>query len=317
MRPLCPLRIGTRGSELALWQARHVAERLASLPGAPPTELIEIRTEGDRITDVPLTQVSGKDFFTREIEQALLGGEADLAVHSLKDLATVMPEGLALAAVLPREDARDVLIGGTPGGLEALPTGARVGTSSLRRRAMIARWRHDLELLDLRGNVPTRIRRVEEGRFDAIVLAAAGVKRLGLLDRVSAFLPMERVLPAPGQGAIAVQVRAGDLDTQRWVDRLDDAATRFAVVAERALLRRLEGGCQVPVGAFAALHDGRVTLQGVVCSLDGRHAVEGRMEGAASDAEALGVALAEDLLRRGADDILAGVRGSTGTSRGR
>ncbi|MEO8503079.1 MAG: hydroxymethylbilane synthase [Acidobacteriota bacterium] len=310
-----PLRIGTRGSELALWQARHVAERLASLPGAPPTELVEIRTEGDRITDVPLTQVSGKDFFTREIEQALLGAAVDLAVHSLKDLATVMPEGLILAAVLEREDARDALVGGASGGLDALPGGSRVGTSSLRRRALIARWRPDLELLDLRGNVPTRVRRVDEGQFDAIVLAAAGIKRLGLLNRVSDFLPMERILPAPGQGAIAVQARADDLETRRWVEPLEDPATRFATAAERALLRRLEGGCQVPVGAFGFVDGTRLTLSGVVCSLDGRQAVEGRLEGAATDASALGLALAEDLLRRGAGDILAAVRGVSGASR--
>ncbi len=315
------LRIGTRGSELALWQARHVAEQLAALPGAPPTELVVIRTQGDRVTDLPLSQVAGKDFFTREIEHALSSAEIDLAVHSLKDLATSEPPGLALGAVLAREDPRDVLIarqGAAPraldgGTLDTLPAGARVGTCSLRRRALLARWRPDLELVDLRGNVPTRIRHLDEGALDkscmdAIVLAAAGVKRLGLAGRISAFLPTARALPAPGQGAIAVQVREADTETRSWVERLDDAATRAATAAERAFLARLEGGCQVPVGALAEIEGTRLTIAGIVCSLDGRKAVEGRLEGEADDAEALGLALAEELLARGAGEILAAIR---------
>ncbi len=330
------LRIGTRGSELALWQACHVAERLGRLPGAPPVELVVIRTEGDRVAELPLTRVAGKAFFTGEIEDALSRGEIDLAVHSLKDLAVANPPGLLIGAVLPREDPRDVLIvrrdlvSGSPSGtgLDTLPAGARVGTCSLRRRALLARWRSDLELVDLRGNVPTRIQRLDEGppdksRMDAIVLAAAGVKRLGLEGRISAFLPPERVLPAPGQGAIAVQVREADAGTRAWVERLDDPATRAATAAERAFLARLEGGCQVPVGALAELEGTRLSIAGIVCSLDGRQAVEGSLEAEIAggeearfhdqfEAAKLGDALAADLLRRGAGEILAGIRALPG-----
>lgn len=299
------LKIGTRGSALALWQARHVAAALAALPGAPPTELAVIKTAGDRQTELPLWQVEGKSFFTREIEEALLAGRIDLAVHSLKDLATADPPGLALAAILARDDPRDVLIA-RPGirTLDDLPPGARVGTSSLRRRALLARLRGDLELLDLRGNVPTRIERLDEGRYDAIVLAAAGLKRLGLEGRISGFLEPEQLLPAPGQGALAVQVRVDDEATRHWVERLDDAAARATTTAERAFLARLEGGCQVPVGALAELDGSRLRLAGVVCALDGTRAVEGRRDGAASEAVVLGVALAEELLRRGAGESL-------------
>ncbi|KAB2957624.1 MAG: hydroxymethylbilane synthase, partial [Thermoanaerobaculia bacterium] len=199
------LRIGTRGSELALWQSRRVEELVSRLPGAPPVELVIIRTEGDRITDVPLSRVAGKAFFTKEIEQALAAGEVDLAVHSLKDLATALPYGLEVAAVLEREDPRDALLAPGPVTLDTLPAGARVGTSSLRRRAMLARARRDLELVELRGNVPTRIERMLEGRYDAIVLAAAGVARLGLTAHVVERLATERFLPAVSQGAMAIQ----------------------------------------------------------------------------------------------------------------
>lgn len=304
------LRLGTRGSDLALWQSRHVAARLAALPGAPPTELVTIRTNGDLLTDVPLSQVVGKAFFTEEIEQALSAGEIDLAVHSLKDLATAVPKGLVLGAVLPRDDPRDVLLSARSdhGGVDSLPPAARVGTSSLRRQALMARWRSDLELVDLRGNVPTRVRKLDLGQFDAIVLAAAGLQRLGLERRIDAFLSVERFLPAVGQGAIAIELRADDAETLRWVAQLDDPATRAATTAERALLARLEGGCQVPVGALAEVDGDRLTLAAIVCSLDGNSVVEGRTVGDAAGPVALGEALAEDLLRRGAARILASIR---------
>jgi hydroxymethylbilane synthase len=317
------LRIGTRGSELALWQARHVAEGLGRLPGAPAVELLVIRTAGDRVADLPLTRVAGKAFFTGEIEDALSKGDIDLAVHSLKDLAVAGPPGLVIGAVLARDDPRDVLIlrrdlaSAAPAGsgLDALPAGARVGTCSLRRRALLARWRADLGLVDLRGNVPTRVQKLDGGQYEAIVLAAAGVRRLGLEERISAFLPPERVLPAPGQGAIAVQVREGDGETRAWIEKLDDPAARAATTAERAFLARLEGGCQVPVGALAEWRSSRLSLAGVVCSLDGRKAIEGRVEaemGAGEEgrrkAERLGEGLADDLLRRGAGEVLAGIR---------
>ncbi|MBZ0101824.1 MAG: hydroxymethylbilane synthase, partial [Thermoanaerobaculia bacterium] len=251
-----PLRLGTRGSDLALWQSRHVAARIAALPGAPEVELVVIRTAGDNIADVPLSQVAGKAFFTREIEEALLSGEVDLAVHSLKDLATEMPSGLAIGAVLERQDPRDVLLAAAPVTLDTLPAGARVGTSSLRRKALLARARPDLVAVELRGNVPTRIRRLLEGRYDAIVLAAAGVNRLGLTAEVREHLDPERFLPAVAQGAMAVQLRSADSETTRWVASLDDGPTRASTAAERALLGRLEGGCQIPVGAFAEVAGG-------------------------------------------------------------
>jgi len=306
------LRIGTRASALARWQAEHVAAALKALPGAPEPELVLIKTEGDRIQDVPLSQVEGKAFFTKEIEEALLNDTVDLAVHSLKDLATEMPSGLVLGAVLEREDPRDALIASGPISLEDLPSGARVGTSSLRRRALLARWRSDLKLLELRGNVPTRIQKLDDGGCDAIVLAAAGVKRLGMEDRISSFLPFDRFLPAVSQGAIGLQLRSEDDRVAQWVERLEHPATRIATIAERALLRTLEGGCHVPVGGFAELEGETLGLWGVICSLDGLTSVEGSTEGPVEFAEALGVSLAEDLLARGGDAILEGIRKAGG-----
>ena len=275
-------------------------------------EVLYIKTEGDRITDVPLYTIPGKSFFTKEIEQALLDGQVDVAVHSLKDLATELPRGLVIGAVMEREDPRDVLLshGGTP--LEDLAPGARVGTSSLRRRALLRRWRPDLELVDLRGNVPTRIQKLSEGQFDAIVLAAAGVKRLDFESRITAYLPLERVLPAVAQGAMALQVREDDEYVLSWVRQLDDADTRQATAAERALLGRLEGGCQVPVGALATVTNGVLTLRAVVSSLDGTRSVEGTREGPSDQAEQIGSSMAEELLGRGAEVILDEIRATTG-----
>jgi len=310
-----PLRIGTRGSALALWQSRRVAELVARRPGAPPVELVVIHTEGDRITDVPLSRVAGKAFFTKEIEQALAAGTVDLAVHSLKDLATALPYGLDIAAVLEREDPRDALLAPAPVTIDTLPAGARVGTSSLRRRALLARARPDLELAELRGNVPTRIERMLEGRYDAIVLAAAGVARLGLTAHVVERLPLERFLPAVSQGAMAVQTREGDERVLEWVRPLDHAATRAATAAERALLGRLEGGCQVPVGALGEVAGDRLVLRAEVCSLDGRAAVAGRRDGAVADPERLGAELADELADRGAAAILDAIRAAAEAGR--
>jgi hydroxymethylbilane synthase len=306
------LRIGTRASALARWQAEHVAAAIRALPGGPDPELVLIKTEGDLIQDVPLSQVDGKAFFTKEIEEALLNDTVDLAVHSLKDLATDMPAGLYLGAVLEREDPRDALIASGAISLDDLPKGARVGTSSLRRRALLARWRPDLELLELRGNVPTRIRKLDEGGYDAIVLAAAGVKRLGMEDRISSFLPFERFPSAVSQGAIGIQIRSRDGRVAQWVDQLEHTPTRVATSAERALLRMLEGGCHVPVGGFAEVKEGTLGLRGTICSLDGRESVEGEISGPAGDAEALGLALAQDLLGRGGEVILNGIRKAGG-----
>jgi hydroxymethylbilane synthase len=343
------LKIGTRGSELALWQARRVAELIAAQPGAPPVELVRIRTEGDTRTDVALWQVGGQAFFTREIDRAVVSGEVDAAVHSLKDLSTKLDAGLALAAVLVREDPRDALlvregVGATQGGagasnaaadragagtdqaaaadspLAQLPAGARVGTSSLRRRAFLSRARRDLQLLELRGNVPTRIDRLAEGRFEAIVLAAAGVKRLGLERHITAHLPCRQFAPAVSQGAIGVVCRESDVETARWLSALDDVSTRIETLAERALLRRVEGGCQVPLGAVGRLRGGRMTLFACVCALDGSESIvaEGAMEidvqaleaaqalnAARERAIRLGEQLAEELLAKGAGRIIA------------
>lgn len=315
MTPSRPLRLGTRGSELALWQSNHVAARIAALAGAPPVELVVIRTAGDAITDVPLSEVAGKAFFTKEIEDALAAGEIDLAVHSLKDLATELPAGLAVGAVLEREDPRDVLLAPAPTSLAALPAGARVGTSSLRRKAMLARARPDVEPVELRGNVPTRIRRMLEGRYDAILLAAAGVRRLGLTEHVREHLELARFLPAVAQGAMAIELRADDTETARWIEPLDHAATRAATLAERALLARLEGGCQIPVGAHGALVDGALVLRAEVCSLDGRRTVAGEERGAAADAAAIGARLADELIEAGAGDLLDEIRAGVGGAR--
>ncbi len=302
------LRIGTRRSDLARWQAEHVAARLRQMDGAPEVEMVFIKTEGDRIADVPLHSVDGKAFFTKEIEHALLNERVDIAVHSLKDLATELPNGLALGAVLEREDPRDVLLTRDGSHIDELPPGARLGTSSLRRRALLARLRPDLEFTDLRGNVPTRIDKLQAGDYEAIVLAAAGIKRLGLEENITQYLPLDRMLPAVSQGAVVVQVRSGDFNTLRWIDSLDHADTRFATCAERSLLRTLEGGCQIPVGALAIVENDRLKLDATVCSLSGEQYVEGSREGPSHEADAIGKSLAEYLLTSGADAILSEIR---------
>jgi hydroxymethylbilane synthase len=317
-----PLTIGTRGSQLALWQARRVAELIGAQPGAPPVELVLIRTEGDARTDIPLWQAGGRAFFTREIDRAVLSEEVDLAVHSLKDLATSLEAGLTLAAVLEREDPRDALLvrDGAPGAsIASLPAGARVGTSSLRRRAFLARARRDLQILELRGNVPTRIERLAEGRYEAIVLAAAGLKRLGLDRHVTAYLPVQEFTPAVSQGAIGVVCRAGDDETARWLSALDHGPTRLETLAERALLRRVEGGCQVPLGALGRVEGERLRMQACVCALDGSSSIAAYGEteladrdGSRERAVALGERVGEELLARGATRIIEQQRRPTG-----
>lgn len=264
------LRIGTRASALALWQANRVADLVRAQPGAPAVEIVHVRTEGDARGDIPLWQAEGRAFFTKEIDRAVHTGEVDIAVHSLKDLPTALEDGLALVAVLEREDPRDALLARAPvARLEDLPVKARIGTSSLRRRAFIAHARGDLEVLELRGNVPTRVERLQQGRYDAVVLAAAGLKRLGLDRHVTAYLPLEQFPPAVSQGAIGVMSRTGDRETERWVGPLDHLETRLATLAERALLRRVEGGCQVPLGALGRIERDRLTIFAHVCALDG------------------------------------------------
>jgi hydroxymethylbilane synthase len=293
-----------------LWQAHHVEGLIKAQPGAPAVELVRIKTEGDVRTDVPLWQIGGRAFFTKEIDKAQLNNEIDIAVHSLKDLSTVLDPGIALAAALEREDPRDAVLSRSGARLMDLPRGARVGTSSLRRRAFIARLRPDIELLELRGNVPTRIERMKNGDYDAIILAAAGLRRLELDQNISELLPLQEFPPAVSQGAIGVCMRTGDAEAGRWLQKLDNRASRLATTAERALLRRLEGGCQVPLGAIGSLEGDTLRLHAVVCSLDGTKSIEAKSQIAASleNATALGQQVADDLLSQGAASLMANER---------
>ncbi len=306
------LRIGTRASALALWQARHVEVLIGGLTDAPPVELVHIKTEGDLRTDVPLWAVGGRAFFTKEIDRALLSGEVDVAVHSLKDLSTLLEPGTELAATLTREDPRDALLSRTGARLADLPAGARVGTSSLRRRAFLSRARPDLKLLELRGNVPTRIERLKNGDYEAIILAAAGLRRLGLQQNISELLLPDEFPPAVSQGVIGVCCRADDAETLRWLRPLDDHAARLATTAERALLRRLEGGCQVPLGALGTSIGGTLHLYAGVCALDGSELLTGRGETEATPekAVALGQRIGDELLAKGAGRLIAHERDS-------
>ena len=295
--------IASRGSQLALWQARWVAAQLIALGHACRIEII--KTTGDKITDVPLAQVGGKGLFTREIEEALLDGRADLAVHSLKSLPTELPAGLALAAVPERADARDAVVGKR---LIDLAPGARVGTSSLRRAAQLRRLRPDVIVESVRGNLDTRLRKLAEGRYDAILLAAAGLKRLGWEDRIAEILPAEAMCSAVGQGALAIEARPNGAGWNAC-RALDHAPTRAAVTAERGLLAALGGGCQVPIGAHATVADDRVHLIAIVASPDGSALIRGEADGDAPNAEAIGRRLGADLLTRGAKEILDAVDG--------
>jgi hydroxymethylbilane synthase len=307
------LRIGTRASALALWQARHVEALLAAQPGAPPLELVHIRTTGDAQREVPLWQTEGRAFFTREIDEALCGGTIDVAVHSLKDLPTALAPGLTLAATLARQDPRDALLARAGETLRQLPPRARIGTSSLRRRAFIARIRPDAVAVELRGNVPTRIERLKGGDYDAIILAAAGLARLGLAQHVTEHLSPEEFPPAVSQGVIGVCARADDAATLELLRALDDGGARLAVSAERALLKRLEGGCQVPLGALAELRGEVLELQAAVCALDGSRELRARGTATArrgalpspAEAVALGERIADELLQAGAAQLIA------------
>jgi len=307
------LRIGTRASALALWQANRVADLIRAQPGAPAVELVHIRTEGDVRTDIPLWAAGGRAFFTKEIDRAQLEGQVDIAVHSLKDLSTLIAAGLELAAVLEREDPRDALLSRHGASLAQLPRAARVGTSSLRRRAFLLRARPDLTLLELRGNVPTRLEKLAQGKYDAIVLATAGLKRLDLAAQIAAHIEPAVMPPAVSQGAIGVCTRAGDENALQWLRALEHAATRIAVTAERALLRRIEGGCQVPLGALALLDGRQLRLNASVCALDGTTAIDCEdqallvadvTQAPMQVAADLGVRVAEQLLARGAADII-------------
>ncbi len=300
--------IGTRGSVLALWQAEHVKALIAARHQAVTVEIRTIKTQGDIIQNVALAALPGKAFFTKEIEDALLSGSVDIAVHSGKDLPTSLPEGLLLAGFLKRHIPLDAWLSAGGATLETLPAGARVGTSSLRRRALIASLRPDLALRDLRGNVDTRMRKLREGQFDAIVLAAAGLERLGLLDRVTELLDPRRFPPAVSQGAIALEIRLDDPVTAALLDPLVDEETTVAVRAERALLERLEGGCQVPLGALATVKEGRLSLFASLLSPDGVQRFDGTESGPPNRAEPVGVALADALVAQGGQGVLEAIR---------
>jgi hydroxymethylbilane synthase len=296
--------IGSRGSPLALWQAEWARSALiGGLPGIE-VDLEVIHTKGDRILNAPFSQIGGKGVFTKEIEDALLDGRIDLAVHSLKDLPTVLPDGLEIGAISAREDARDALATRSGVDLDTLREGARVGTSSLRRRAQIQYYRPDLVLEELRGNVQTRLAKMDSESMDGVVLAAAGLIRLGLEDRISEFLEPERIVPAPGQGALAIEIRSGDQDVLDAVTLLNDDQTRCCVSAERTVLEILGGGCQVPIGVWARLEDGLMVMDGVVALPDGTQMVRGQIEGEPDRPKDNGADLADILTSQGADEIL-------------
>ncbi|OGW20052.1 MAG: hydroxymethylbilane synthase [Nitrospirae bacterium GWB2_47_37] len=300
--------IGTRGSKLALWQAEWIKSELRKLNPDLEVELNKIKTTGDKILDVPLAKVGGKGLFVKEIEEALLRGEADIAVHSMKDVPTDFPEGLHLVTITKREDPRDAFISRNSNFRE-LPEGATIGTSSLRRSCQLLSIRPDLKIEQLRGNLDTRLRKLDEGQFDAIILAAAGVKRLGWAERITEILEPEISLPAGGQGAVGIECRINDEFINKLIAPLNHPETSVCVRAERACLKKLEGGCQVPIAAYARLIDGKIIMNGLVGSVSGDRIIKSRIEGAPENAEALGVALAENLLSKGAKKILDEVYG--------
>lgn len=302
------LRIGTRGSQLALWQARWVQAAIMRQQPDVEVDLVIIKTQGDKILDVPLAQVGGKGLFVKEIEEALLDGRIDLAVHSMKDMPAELPEGLTICAIPKRENPLDALISVRYNSIDHLPEGARVGTSSLRRSAQLKHLRPDLVIVPLRGNLDTRLKKLETTDLDAIVLAAAGLMRLGLGHRITAYLTDEQMLPAVGQGALCIETRDADPEVQSIIESLDDPGTRTAVMAERAFLKRLEGGCQVPIAGHAKAVGATVSLCGLVADLDGRTIIKNTMTGQVERADRLGRSLGEDLLKRGAGPILEGLQ---------
>jgi hydroxymethylbilane synthase len=297
------IRLGSRGSKLALWQAEFVQFEIERRTGRK-VEITRIRTTGDMILDVPLARVGGKGLFVKEIEEALLSGGIDLAVHSMKDVPTDLPDKLAIVAITRREDPRDAFLSVKYRKFEELPQGAKLGTSSLRRQTQLLGIRPDLSVETLRGNLDTRIRKMEEGRYDAIILAAAGLRRLGWEARITEYIPEDMSLPAIGQGALGIEIRADDPDTREAVSFLNDRDTAFAVRAERGFLKRLEGGCQVPIASYGRTQGDGIFLRGMVGRPDGSEIIRGSAKGSTSDPEALGVGLAEQLLARGAKEIL-------------
>ena len=304
------IRIATRKSPLALWQAHFVQSRLQQLYPQLRVELLPMSTKGDKILDSPLAKVGGKGLFVKELEQAILAGDADIAVHSMKDVPVEFPEGLGLPIICERDDPRDAFVSTRFTSIADLPAGSRVGTSSLRRQCQLRAQRPDLQVIDLRGNVNSRLAKLDGGEYDAILLAAAGLKRLGLQERITTLLPPEQSLPANGQGAVGIECRLDDDELLTLLAPLEHLPTRQRVLAERAMNRALQGGCQVPIGAYAELEGDQLWLRGLVGSPDGRQILHAECRGAASEPEALGQALADQLLAQGAARLLTEVYGS-------
>jgi hydroxymethylbilane synthase len=304
------LLIATRKSPLALWQAEHVRARLLEAHPGLQVELVTLSTQGDRILDSPLAKIGGKGLFVKELEQGMLEGHADIAVHSMKDVPVEFPPGLGIGAILEREDPQDAFVSNRFGSVDELPQGARVGTSSLRRQCQLRAWRPDLELRDLRGNVNTRLGRLDQGDYDAIVLACAGLKRLGMASRITRALTPEELLPAIGQGVIGIECRLEDETIRQLIQPLDHGPTRLRIRAERAFNATLSGGCQAPVAGFSLLGNDLLELRGLVGRPDGSEIVRGQISGPVQDAGTLGRELAEELLSRGARQILEALLGS-------
>ncbi|WP_439240096.1 hydroxymethylbilane synthase [Lonepinella sp. BR2474] len=299
------LRIATRQSPLALWQANYVKDRLQALYPDLTIELVKMVTKGDVILDTPLAKIGGKGLFVKELEQALLNGEADIAVHSMKDVPMQFPTGLGLSVICQREDPRDAFVSNHYPNLAALPTGSVVGTSSLRRQCQLKNLRPDLHIQSLRGNVGTRLSKLDNGDYDAIILASAGLIRLGLQQRITAYLDINCSLPAAGQGAVGIECRIADERVQQLLAPLADPETTACVLAERAMNNHLQGGCQVPIAGFAVIENHEVYLQALVGALDGSKIIRASGKTAVQNAEILGVQIAEQLLAQGADKILA------------
>ena len=298
------LRIATRKSPLALWQAHYVSNMLQHHHPELKIELVTMVTQGDKILDTPLAKVGGKGLFVKELEVGMLEGRADIAVHSMKDVPVEFPTGLHLAVICEREDPRDAFVSNNFKSLEELPQGARLGTSSLRRQSQIASFRPDLKIIDLRGNVNTRLKKLDDGEYDAIILAAAGLIRLEFDDRITQFISTDVCLPAIGQGAVGIECRSDDARVHNLIAPLNDNKTQIRVTAERAMNERLQGGCQVPIAGYAEFEKGLIMMRGLVGQVDGKNIIRGDIAGPAENAEELGIVLAEDLLSRGADKIL-------------
>ena len=299
--------IGTRGSKLALWQSEYIKAKLEEVTGLP-VRLVIIKTTGDKILDVPLAKVGGKGLFTKELEVELLAGRVDLCVHSMKDVPTELPEGCIIAAMPERVDPRDAIVSGAGYTIASLPEGAKLGTSSLRRRSQVVHLRPDLEIVDVRGNLDTRMSKAENGELDAVILASAGITRMGWADRISSYVPVLHMVPAVGQGAIGIEIREDDEYMLHVCEQIGHPETMECVTAERVVMNSLEGGCQVPIGAYARYEDGTLTMDAFVGSVDGATIIREQLCGDAGQPEELGTAMVTRLRCLGADAILAEIR---------